>query len=354
MNKERVLWLDFLRVFSLFSMMILHVTTTMWHDLDVSSNEWMYLNIYNSLVRHCVPIFVMVSGAILLNSKYVINIKEIYTVKIMRLFIAFVSWSGVYTVVTMYREDIRGSVNFIKIFTEGQYHLWFLLMMSGIYMMLPIAKAIVSKKEAMEYYIILSIIFFYLPNLLLQMNPFVGKLGNMVLDYVGLEVICGYMSYFVLGYYLITTVLSKNQRIILYLLGILARLFTIIGTQWLSIQSGGPIKALYGNSLITTLITSAAIFVFFQHEVSRININHRVGTALSKLSGLSLGMYLCHDLFNQLLEELGVTVISYSTILAVPFNALLIFIGSGILAYCISKINLVKNISCKCKISGTR
>lgn len=58
----RVLYLDLLRIFCIFSMMLLHVCAIPWYSVPVSSFAWQVLNVYDSSVRFCVPVFVMISG----------------------------------------------------------------------------------------------------------------------------------------------------------------------------------------------------------------------------------------------------------------------------------------------------
>ncbi|WP_273975049.1 acyltransferase family protein, partial [Serratia ureilytica] len=55
-------WFNNARVIAILAVVLLHVSSrvVMWSELG--SNDWWYANLYDSLVRWCVPVFVMISG----------------------------------------------------------------------------------------------------------------------------------------------------------------------------------------------------------------------------------------------------------------------------------------------------
>lgn len=63
--QERTVYFDFLRVLAAFSVVIVHVSAYKYYEVEVKTWEWQIFNIYNSVFRWTVPIFVMISGALL-------------------------------------------------------------------------------------------------------------------------------------------------------------------------------------------------------------------------------------------------------------------------------------------------
>ncbi len=49
MNKERVVYFDYLRVFAMLAVIVLHISTQGWETADVNSFQWNVLNVYDSL-----------------------------------------------------------------------------------------------------------------------------------------------------------------------------------------------------------------------------------------------------------------------------------------------------------------
>lgn len=64
---NRTVYFDYLRVFAIFAVIILHISASNWHTTDVNGFEWQVFNFFDSITRWCVPIFIMISGSLFLN-----------------------------------------------------------------------------------------------------------------------------------------------------------------------------------------------------------------------------------------------------------------------------------------------
>lgn len=83
-QSERLLDIDFVRVIACFAVILIHVSSDYVEFLNVNSYVWWVANFYDSISRFCVPIFIMVSGAILLDrepEKYHIKNRVLKIVK---------------------------------------------------------------------------------------------------------------------------------------------------------------------------------------------------------------------------------------------------------------------------------
>lgn len=120
LQKERVVFIDYLRVFATFAVVVLHVSAQNWYVTDVNGFEWQTFNIYDSLVRWGVPVFLMISGALFLDRD--ISLEEMYKKYLLRMVIAFCYWSIVYMLL-----DRGGTIgNRIEAAILGHYHMWFI------------------------------------------------------------------------------------------------------------------------------------------------------------------------------------------------------------------------------------
>lgn len=140
---DRTEYLDYLRVFAAFAIIILHVAAQNWYDTDVNGHEWNVFNCYDSIVRWGVPIFLMISGVLFLGRE--ISVKQIYRKYILRLLVAFLVWNFIYY---LFAENTP-KIQFLNLFGEdatsqiinmisGRHHMWYILMIIGIYMCVPI------------------------------------------------------------------------------------------------------------------------------------------------------------------------------------------------------------------------
>lgn len=66
----RLIWVDLVRTIAVLAVIVLHVSAwpvTQFGKIPVEA--WWWANAYDSLVRPCIPLFVMISGAVLLTRK---------------------------------------------------------------------------------------------------------------------------------------------------------------------------------------------------------------------------------------------------------------------------------------------
>lgn len=103
------------------AVMMLHISSTKWRVVELTSFEWKVFNLGDSVVRWSVPVFVMISGSLFL-SRF-IDMKTIYSKYIFRMVTAFLIWSIIYVLF------IEGSLALrIARVVQGHFHMWFILM----------------------------------------------------------------------------------------------------------------------------------------------------------------------------------------------------------------------------------
>ena len=263
---KRKVYCDYLRLVATFAVVFIHVAASNWSNVDVNGMQWQVFNIYDSLVRWGVPIFVMISGALFLNRD--VPIQKIYSKYVLRMVIAFVSWSLFYAILTTdtFKHGLIYSLkSHIGTLVTGHYHMWFVLMIIGLYMCIPFMKKIVSDEIVMKYFLKLSFIFaFLIPWLLKIVNDFVGYNNGMIQKMVntidsnlmnmGMSMVLGYTFYFILGYYLDRIELKKNVRMIIYVAGILGFIFTVVADAGLSVKTQVANSNYYGNFEVNVLL----------------------------------------------------------------------------------------------------
>ena len=61
-QKNRVLYLDLLRISAVLAVITAHVSAVHWYEFVPSTYEWQVCNFYDGISRWCVSSFVMVSA----------------------------------------------------------------------------------------------------------------------------------------------------------------------------------------------------------------------------------------------------------------------------------------------------
>ena len=124
-----MIWLDAARVAAIVAVVLLHVSASVVTQAPLGSTVWWVGNGYDALVRWCVPVFVMVSGALLLDARKTESLATFYRKRAARIALPLLFWSVVY-VLWNYRHawDQLRPADVLHSVARGwpHYHLWFL------------------------------------------------------------------------------------------------------------------------------------------------------------------------------------------------------------------------------------
>lgn len=341
-EQKRIAYLDNLRVMASFAVVMIHVSAQNWYSQDVSAFAWKVFNVYDSLSRWAVPIFVMISGALMLEKEYSLN--KLYTNKILRLLTAYCFWCVVYALI----DGGSARAVFLNI-AKGKYHLWFIPLIMGLYISVPFIKKIVAERKIMEYFLAVAVIFsFLIPFTLKVLSDFGGSAAgewmNALTDtysdmYAAFD--NGYIAYFVAGYYLNTVSMRRSNRIAIYILGALGTVLTIFLSLYISAETGKPVVDYYEYLNLNVFVQSVAVFVFFKY--SRI-LSKTPGMLRSKLSEYSFCIYVVHLLVMERLDKVfNINTLTCNPVLSVPALTIVVFILTSVISALIKQIPVLKN-----------
>ncbi len=336
-ESKRIDYFDVLKIIAPFFVIILHVSANNIIRKDLFSLDWNILNIYDSISRWTVPCFVMMSGSIFLRANY--SIADILKKYVLKLIIVYFVWSFIYTLLIYNPNNIMDFINYC---ISGFYHMWYIPMIIGLYMLTPILRKIVNDKKIFKYFLIICFIFSVLIPTLLNIiklfdssvlfsfsNSFKELIGNINFKF-------GYICYFMIGYYINENEIPKKNRKNIYLFGLICLVSTFILTYFSSSIFGTFNQSFYDNFSINVFITSIALFVFAKYNFKSNNI-------LMRLSTCSLGIYIVHVL---LIEKFGLifhfNVNSFCSILSVLVVSIIVYVVSLIIVLIIKHIPILK------------
>lgn len=236
-KSERVLYLDYLRITSVAAMMLLHISAQNWENLELVTPAWMLFDALNGVSRWCVPVFLMISGALFLNPMRPIKIKRLLLHNVLRILTAFLFWACIYS----FRDFLNGKPAkeaLLSVF-YGHYHMWFLFLIVGLYLISPLLKCIVENECVLKYYLLcFCALNFVIPWLLdcltlvriprtVDAIMAVRLAFDRLLDYLPSEGV----FYFVLGACLASKEISKRIRRVLYAIGVIGYIGTVLLTR---------------------------------------------------------------------------------------------------------------------------
>lgn len=339
-SNNRIVQFDVLRVVAALAVVWLH-TSAQRFDICYPSVEWDARNFYDSLVRWSVPIFVMISGALFLDTQKKIDIKSLYANNITRVVLIFIFWSVVYGVYSGIGE--KGLIGLVGRMVQGPFHFWFIKMLIGLYITVPILRVIVADKKLELYFICLSLVTaFFIPMLF----PFIGYMSDIARDFAekyyeefGIKIALGYAGYFVLGHYLANNTIKETVKRIICILGILSVFAVSALTFFASSRVGAPYLFFYEYINVFTLFEAIALFVVIKDK----QIAPKYHSVLISASKLSLGIYIIHPLVMNVLFDYGnIDSASLNPIYFIPLFALIVFIISYCVSFVLSRIPVLK------------
>ena len=109
--------INYIRAIATIAVIFLHVSSDVLYEFkSIPIRVWWIGNIYDSLVRVSVPLFFMISGALLLSKDYLIN--DFIGNRVKKIIPPFVFWSIVYIFYNNinYIKSESGTYNVIKFF----------------------------------------------------------------------------------------------------------------------------------------------------------------------------------------------------------------------------------------------
>ena len=321
--------------------MMIHVTngTTEGSILstDLTPFEWNVFNLYLSISQFGVAMFVMISGALFLSRD--IPIRRIYSRNIFRMFTAFVFWSFIFA----FRGYMKNgdALKALSAFVHGEPHMWFMFMITGLYMMIPFLKKITESETLTKYFLVLSLVFaFIVPSTAKIVGIFSEHYGDAVKQLSGrlsIGFVTGFSGYFVLGYVLSNAEISPKAERVIYLAGIVSTIAAIFLTSWASRFIGKTSFAFFGSLTVNVLLQTTALFVFFVKHCER------ESKIIRKLSQYAFGAYLVHWKVQPLLyNRLGITQTMFHPLIAVPFTTAMVFLVSFAISAVVNHIPVLK------------
>lgn len=339
---------DLLRILAAFSVVMLHSAAQHWYELPITGMEWKIVNAYDACFRFGVPVFVMLSGAIFLDPAKKLDVKRLYRHNILRLLILYFLWGAVYGLLDCYGYGFANLTwkEILKEMASGRYHLWYLPMLVGIYALLPVLRSWIlhATKQNLQYFLGLFVV---LQVLRTTITTFV-KNGELLhfLSLGEIPMVCSYVGYFVLGYYVVHVGIPRKYHKYIYLSMIPGAVLNVLISNWQTVRDGIPNGAIYDSYGLFTFLIVLAVFLFCTEKLGQHQWSRGSSDAITEVSKGTLGIYLMHIGVIELLEPLGIQSAMLPVAVGVPLLALLTFILCYVLAALLRRIPFMGRYIC--------
>lgn len=162
--------ISFLRIVATVGVIFLHTCNTISNNAENYDLTWMQtfvLTTGNYLMNWAVPIFLMITGALLLNEKKIITYKDCITKYCKRMVLALFIFGIPFSMleIIMNTKQVSFSLlpqSVLNVLTGNSWsHLWYLYSLIGIYLVLPMLKAFVDKASRRDLETLLAILLIF-------------------------------------------------------------------------------------------------------------------------------------------------------------------------------------------------
>ncbi|MEG0453892.1 MAG: acyltransferase [Bacteroides sp.] len=326
-QNQHVVWLDVVRLIAMFTVVCCHCTDPFNFYPGVAPNIdqiKLWGAIYGSLLRPCVPLFVMITGALLLPVRGEASV--FYKKRIPRVFFPFLIWSVIYNLFPwitgllgldpkiildffpysgeeVARQSFAVSLDYILHipfnFSILAVHMWYIYLLIGLYLYMPIFSAWVEKaSERAKLYFLLA---WGVTLLIPYYNQFVAPYlwGTCSWNAFGmLYAFAGFNGYLLLGHYLrnLDWSLGKTMAIGLPMF-VVGYLITFFGFRYITAlleYSDEMLELFFTYCSINVLLMTFPVFMLAKKVKVR---SERTKKALANLTVCGFGIYMIHYFF---------------------------------------------------------
>ena len=226
-----------------------------------------------------VPVFLMITGALLLNPEKDISYKKcfLYARRVLLALALFGTIFALFMMVGSHQSINIGKALLVVFEGKSFAHLWYLYVLIGIYLTLPVFKSFINSASRERIEVLLLVLFVF---------DFIASMVKAAGHATGFSVpITWPVFYLILGYYCknFDSVLFKFRYLVLVvsalLVGIIAYQNPVLDNLWLGYNS--PVVALMAMS----------VFMIFK------NIDFAESKRLWKIDRLCFCVYLIHPMF---------------------------------------------------------
>ncbi len=336
MEKKRVAYFDVMNILAALAVIFLHCNGISHTYSDTLA--WKQALIVEVGFYWAVPIFMMLSGANLMNYREKYSTKAFFKKRFLKTVIPLIVWTLVVTAEKRIRITEIGEKEFINRFMSASIEpvYWFFFPLFAVYLSMPVLSLLKDQHKTLWYMAGGALV---LNTLLPSICKYLGLSWN---SYLTMLTAGGYLIYPIIGYLFSITDFKKYQRGIIYALGLISTVGKYVITYWLSTRDGALNQLLFGYTTYIAVFQACAVFIFFKYFplCQKMATSAKVCKVLQTVSGCSFGIYLTHMIIYRRLDNYLPTN-CWEWRLLVPF---LIYAIAFAITFVIKKIPVLKNI----------
>lgn len=352
-TSNKKIHIELLRCIAIFLVIYNHTGLKGFQLYMETTNEILYL-IYLAMAIICkaaVPIFFMISGALLLGKEE--SIKTLYKKRILRIILAIIIASFLILIFGMYRLNqvkLMFSIDFIIEFFKMIYTTqiimpyWFLYAYLSFLIMLPLLRNLVKNMKKENYYYLFAMYAIYKLIMPIINQLFDINMNEQLIVYLlEINIICPIIGYYcehILDVKKISNKMKIGATILVIAIIICAGILTTLEIQKTGDKTVQTYLA-YGEE-----VTAIYIFVLTKYVFSEKKLPKLINRIIMTIGGCSFGIYLMESFLKYvMLDEIILTLSPFIKMMPSCIIAIIciIFVGT-IITMILKKIPYIQKL----------
>ena len=341
-KKQRNIAIDLVKAVAIIFVVAIHTCSDGFY-YPVDSSKFISTTIIRSFVSAAVPLFLISSGALMLNPQKPLTVRRLWTKNILRLVVAMLFWAVCYKIFYLVGTQNLSFATFYHSLKEvllfnQEFHLYYIHITLLVYAFLPITKSFVANSDdkTLRYFaviwfvtaILFPTIYMYWPFRLIQGFP-LQWIMNMSYASIG---------YGVMGYYFTKNPTSLQTSIILTVAGFLS----VSGlTLYYSIHNGSLFDSFIGGMSVPVCVFALGIFNLCKYITEMISKKEKCISIITYISKASFCIYLIHIFVLRIFNYIGLNATLFHPALSIPTITLLNVSICLVLYFILSKIPVI-------------
>lgn len=348
-SKARIYSFDVMRIVAVLAVVLIHASDSFLRPEQNGTAGFLWANLFHSIARPAVPIFLMISGALMLDEEKNTTLKKMIR-STANIFFLLVVWSVLYAIfdhgASYFLKNQPFSFNsLIRAIVQGHFHLWYLFVLIGLYLITPVLRLFIKRDnmKMVGYYLLLAfVVYFSVP----FVNYFVDRATGgqaVITSYVDKYCFCfgsEFLTFYILGWFLTNVEITRKSRRILYGCGLLGLAATILFTQIFFDYSTKISNYFHTVAALPSFFYCVGAFVAIYYGFKGKDLSGH--PALLKLSRLSFGVYIVHSAILSICLEL--TSFIHVIALRILVSFVCAAVASFVATFCMSMIPGVKKL----------
>lgn len=367
LKQDRLVWVDVLRFIAILFVISIHCSDPFNVSPEARANPEFNLwgSLYGSFLRPCVPLFVMITGLLLLPLKQTVGV--FYKKRLLRIVVPFLIWSVLYnlfpwitgllglqpeTISSVFAyaspeasQSLSGALKNILLipfkFNEYTIPMWYIYMLIGLYLYMPFFSAWIDKATVKQKKIFLAIwsLTLFLPYAYQFLSNEIFGLSAWN-SFSTFYYFAGFNGYLLLGYFLFKHVkewkLSKTLLICvpMFAVGYAA---TYWGFRWITANPAcaeQEVELFFLYCSPNVALMTVALFLLVRKVKFR---SQKIINIFANITKCGLGIYFVH----YFVVGLGYAIAETLTIpiaIRIPVTAIIVFVMSWGFVAAINKL----------------